>query len=266
MYAFARQFTVMPCAAPSGRRREVPPRRHETLHRGTRRTPAEVTTDQKVGGSSPSERAGEVQVRGPAENGGAFFVGARCPRSVHGCEKDLRRAGSVEAAEDSGRHVVVPDRPRRRAGRSSPPAPAGRLPDEAGAQTALNEALGELQRGEFVSPSKQTLAEYTEAWLAAVKGELAESAWANYGALMPAYVLPRVGAVRLVDLTPQRVQALYVELLERGKKDGSSLSARSVLQVHRTLHRALGDAVRWRLLAGNPAHGVRPPRAGPDPV
>jgi integrase len=128
------------------------------------------------------------------------------------------------------------------------------------AQTALNDALGELQRGEFVSPSKQTLAEFTEAWLAAVKGELAESAWANYGALMRTYVLPRVGAVRLVDLTSQRVQALYVELLERGKKDGSPLSARSVLQVHRTLHRALGDAVRWRLLVRNPAHGVRPPR------
>jgi hypothetical protein len=31
------------------------------------------------------------------------------------------------------------------------------------AQTALNDALGELQRGEFVSPSKQTLAEFTEA-------------------------------------------------------------------------------------------------------
>jgi len=74
-------------------------------------------------------------------------------------------------------------------------------------------------------------------------------------------VLPRVGAARLVDLTPQRVQALYVELLERGKKDGSPLSARSVLQVHRTLHRALGDAVRWRLLARNPAHDVRLPRA-----
>jgi integrase len=128
------------------------------------------------------------------------------------------------------------------------------------AQAALNDALAELQRGEFVSPSKQTFADFTEAWLAAVRGELAESAWANYGALMRTYVLPRVGAVRLVDLTPQRVQALYVELLERGKKDGSPLSARSVLQVHRTLHRALGDAVRWRLLARNPAHGIRPPR------
>src|SRR5262245_18003384 len=78
---------------------------------------------------------------------------------------------------------------------------------------------------------------------------------------MQLYVLPRVGTVRLVDLTPQRVQALYATLHETGKKDGSPLSARSVLQVHRTLHRALGDAMRWRLLNRNPAHGVRPPRA-----
>ena len=129
------------------------------------------------------------------------------------------------------------------------------------AQTALNEALGELQRGEFVSPSKQTVTDFIETWVTAVKGELADSAWANYDAVMRTYVMPRIGAVRLADLTPQRVQALYVELLEGGKKDGSPLSARSVLQVHRTLHRALGDAVRWRLLTRNPAHGVRPPRA-----
>ncbi len=111
-----------------------------------------------------------------------------------------------------------------------------------------------------MSPSKQTVTDFIETWMTAVKGELADSAWANYGAVLRTYVLPRIGAVRLADLTPQRVQALYVELLEGGKRDGSPLSARSVLQVHRTLHRALGDAVRWRLLTRNPAHGVRPPR------
>ena len=112
-----------------------------------------------------------------------------------------------------------------------------------------------------MTPSKQTVAEFVDIWLETIKGELAESAWANYGAVMRRYVLPTSARVRLVDLNPQRVQALYVRLLESGKKNGSPLSARSVLQVHRTLHRALGDAVRWQLLIRNSAHGVRPPRS-----
>ena len=113
-------------------------------------------------------------------------------------------------------------------------------------------ALGEPQRGEFVSPSTQTVTDFIETWVTAVKGELADSAWANYDAVMRTYVLPRIGAFRLADLTPQRVQAPDLELLEGGKKDGSPLSARSVLQVHRTLPRALGDAIRSRLLTRNP--------------
>jgi integrase len=128
------------------------------------------------------------------------------------------------------------------------------------AQAALNEALAEHQHGTFVAPSKQTVVEFVETWLDAVKPELAESAWTNYRLLLRAYVLPRVGQVRLVDLTPQRIQAMYAELLERGKRDGSPLAPRSVLQVHKTLHRALQDAVRWRLVSRNPADSARGPR------
>jgi len=134
------------------------------------------------------------------------------------------------------------------------------FPTRRAAQVALNEALAEHQHGAYVAPSKMTLNEFVATWLDAVKPELAETGWANYRSLMQKYVLPRIGQVRLVDLTPQRIQALYGELLERGKRDGSPLSARSVLQVHKTLHRALGDAVRWRLLVRNPATGVRGPR------
>ena len=134
------------------------------------------------------------------------------------------------------------------------------FPTRRAAQAALNEALTEHQHGAYVAPSRQTLRDFIETWLEAVKPELAASGWANYRSLMQAYVLPRLGAVRLVDLTPQRIQAAYADLLARGKRDGSPLSPRSVSAVHRTLHRALHDAVRWRQLSSNPADAVRAPR------
>jgi integrase len=128
------------------------------------------------------------------------------------------------------------------------------------AEAALADALYELRRGEFVAPDKTTLADFVEEWLVAVRAELAESAWDNYRRLLRGYVLPRLGHVRLVDLTPQRIQATYAELLESGKRNGDGLAPKSVQQVHKTLHRALADAVRWRKLAHNPADAVRGPR------
>ena len=38
------------------------------------------------------------------------------------------------------------------------------------------------------------------------------------------------------------------------------LSARTVLHVHRILHKALADAVKWGLLIRNPCDAVTPPR------
>jgi integrase len=134
------------------------------------------------------------------------------------------------------------------------------FPTRRSAQAALNEALAEHQYGAYVAPSKRTLAEFVETWLEAVRPEVAESAWVNYRTLLRAYVVPRVGQVRLVDLTPQRLQALYADLLTHGRRDGTSLSARTVAQTHKTLHRALEDAVRWREIPRNPSDHARAPR------
>jgi integrase len=128
------------------------------------------------------------------------------------------------------------------------------------AEAALAEALAGFHRHSYVAPSKQTLGEFVEDWLGAVKSQIDESAWLNYAGLLRHHVVPRIGHVRLVDVSPQKVAALYGELLQSGKRDGSPLAPRSVLQVHKTLRRALNDAVRWNLLVRNPVAAVSAPR------
>lgn len=128
------------------------------------------------------------------------------------------------------------------------------------AEAALAEELSERQRGEWVEPTKRTVAEFLDAWIEGVRVEIAESAWANYGNLIRSYVKPGLGDIRLTDLTPQRVQAFYAELLASGKRDGTGLAPRSVSAVHKVLHRALQDAVRWHELPRNPADAVKRPR------
>jgi integrase len=128
------------------------------------------------------------------------------------------------------------------------------------AQTGLNAALAALDQGTYASPAKGTLGEFIDEWLVAVKPELGLSAWLNYRTVLTRHVLPRLGDVRLGELTGLRLQRLYTELLASGRVDGGPLSPRSVQLTHRVLHRALGDAVRWRLLPINPADQARAPK------
>lgn len=55
---------------------------------------------------------------------------------------------------------------------------------------------------------------------------------------------------------------LYDELEESGGRRGQGLAARTVLHVHRMLHKAFKDAVRRGIMMTNPAASVDPPRAG----
>ena len=128
------------------------------------------------------------------------------------------------------------------------------------AQAALNEALAGLQRGTYVAPSRQTVAGFLEVWIDGARSELAITAWTNYREIIRRYVVPYIGAKRLVDLSPLDVKAMHAALLDHGRKDGTALAVASVQLAHRVLHRALADAVRWNLIPTNPATGARVPK------
>jgi integrase len=69
-------------------------------------------------------------------------------------------------------------------------------------------------------------------------------------------VAARIGHVRLTDLDPPTLDALYADL------EASGLARSTVRLIHTQLHRALADAVRWDLLSRNPAGLVDPPKPG----
>lgn len=128
------------------------------------------------------------------------------------------------------------------------------------AQTALNDALSGTQRGTYTAPSRTTLGQFLDEWHEGAKTELGATAWTSYGQMIRRNIKPYLGMKRLTDLTPLDVKRWHGTLLDGGRKDGGPLSVASVKLAHRVLHRALADAVRWNLLAVNPATGVRAPR------
>jgi integrase len=130
------------------------------------------------------------------------------------------------------------------------------------AEKRLAELQHQLNIGEYVKASKGTLGDFLERWLR-------DYAWPNlspetaqvYDIIVHKHLIPALGKLELSKVTPEVLQAYYSKALKEGRRDGKGgLSPRTVRHHHTTLHTALGHAVKWRLLARNPAEAVDAPR------
>ncbi len=123
------------------------------------------------------------------------------------------------------------------------------------ADTYLSKTLTAISTGTFVEPSPLTTSDYLSKWLqTAARPRVAERTFDSYSELITRYVTEDLGARKLCDLRPLHIQKLYADMQERG------LSARTVRYLHAVLTSALKQAVRWDMLARNPAEAVDLPK------
>ncbi len=160
--------------------------------------------------------------------------------------------------------IRVPD---PETGRSRPKWVGGFATEQA-AKAARDEARVAARRGEYVDRSALTVREYLAEWLETHEASVKRGSIAGYRADVERYIVPRIGGLRLQSLRPAVLSKLYRELAASGGKpnkrhpDGRPLSASTVAHVHRTLRKALTDAVQVeQLLATNPAERAKLPRA-----
>ena len=137
----------------------------------------------------------------------------------------------------------------------------GGYPTRSQAEAALADALARRSHGITLDPAKLTVDQYLDRWLAHIRTSLRARTVARYTALLRDHVRPSIGARPLKQLTPLEVQAIYDRLAVSGRRDGKAggLAPQHILAVHRCLHRALAQAVTWRLLARNVATDITPP-------
>jgi hypothetical protein len=69
-------------------------------------------------------------------------------------------------------------------------------------------AEAEHNRAAFVEPTGETVADYLARWLGAKREDLRPSTWTTYESLTRGHIVPALGTVRLMDLSPAKVQAL----------------------------------------------------------
>lgn len=115
-----------------------------------------------------------------------------------------------------------------------------------------------------MSDDVPTVREWLREWLDRQHTRLQPTTIKSYRSNVELYLVPTIGDVRLDEIEMRKLEDLYVHLLERGGKFGKPLALTTVKRTHRTLHKALEDARRWRIIETNPVSGAQLPRIDPQ--
>lgn len=146
-----------------------------------------------------------------------------------------------------------PDGRRRQARRRG-------FPTKRAAQEEMDRLRVAVTNQTFVAPARATVGEYLAGWLDGLPTSGLRPSTIDGYRRNVAYVTPKIGAVRLDQLTAMHLDRVYSELLASGRRQRTGgLSPRSVRYIHVVIHKALADAVRKGILARNVAASADPP-------
>src|SRR5215831_14723929 len=121
--------------------------------------------------------------------------------------------------------------------------------------------ITETKSGAYVDATRETIATFLDRWIEHMRGQVSPRSLERYAELCRNNIVPSLGAIPLTKLQPAQISQAYAKALTSGRRDGAGgLSPRTVHHMHRVLREALQQAVRWQLLARNPADAVRPPK------
>lgn len=102
-------------------------------------------------------------------------------------------------------------------------------------------------------PTKISVRDYLTGWLKDyVKTRLKARTYEGYASNINTHIIPAIGNLQLRKLRSRDIEKFYNKMLESGRVDGKGgLSAKTVVQIHRILHRALNQAYRDELISKN---------------
>jgi integrase len=125
-------------------------------------------------------------------------------------------------------------------------------PTKKQAEESLTKALRELQTSTYTEASRLTVGQWLREWFAS--HPCRESSRIRYERDLRRWLLPGLGHVPLAQLRSSTIQAFYQQRLASG-------ASPAAIRTHaKILRRALGEAVRQRLIGQNVAQLVRVPR------
>ncbi len=146
-------------------------------------------------------------------------------------------------------YVETPKGPKRR-------TLYGRTREEA--RDKMARALADRVDGLVFDDENLTVGEYLDSWLkGSVRGSVRQSTLERYEIAVRVHIKPALGRLKLKKLTPAHLAGFYQDRLAAG------FAPASVNKLHVTLHKALDQAVGWRMVPRNVAEAVSAPRPNP---
>src|SRR5207249_486941 len=126
----------------------------------------------------------------------------------------------------------------------------------------VREQLSALEDQTFIEPTHQSLEQFLQEWLEAVRPTMRPSAWASFESHSRVYLIPRLGHIKVQLLSATDIDRMTARLLAGEGRDGRRpLSPTTVRRIIATLNAALGYGVRKRRLERNVASLADRPRA-----
>ena len=123
------------------------------------------------------------------------------------------------------------------------------------ADSKLRELVSGVEKGEYVTLSKESVGEFLARWLDIYAAtSTSPRTQEDYEGIIRRYLKPHLRAISLSALKPDNVQTLYTDMRKRG------LSSVTILHTHRLLSECLTHAVKWQILTRNICDAVDPPR------
>ncbi len=127
---------------------------------------------------------------------------------------------------------------------------------QAEALEKLHTAQEQQRQGKLATGPQQTVKQFLEDWLYNVhRQQVRRNTYRIYKNNLNTHILPAFGHVKLQKLSAYQIETLYARMLQKKYK------AETIRSVHRTLRKALSDAVRWKRLGYNPCNDVKQPSA-----
>lgn len=130
----------------------------------------------------------------------------------------------------------------------------------------LKAITASIDTGTYIPPSKMTVGEWLDIWQKDYLGNAKPHTKKSYQGIIKNHIVPKIGAIRLSELTSIQVQRMLNSIRSIKKTNlGYEVNPKTVKNIHGVLHSALGQAVQCGLIRTNPAdHAVLPKRTKAD--
>jgi integrase len=167
-------------------------------------------------------------------------------------------SGHVEDRNASWRIVIELDHENGKRDRTYKSVKKKQVKTRPEVERIMNRMIIEMEQGDYVEPSGYTLSKYLDKWLEYMESKLEYTTRVRYKGIIDSYFKPELGHIKLENLKPLQIEDHYA-WLQSHDEGCPGLAANTVIKHYNMLHKALKQAVRWKLMKYNPADSIDPP-------